>query len=321
MIVITGAAGFIGSALVAHLNEMGVMNAVLIDDFSTPMRYRNLAWKHFGEIVERSQMWQWLDNHANDIEIFIHLGAKSGYFHDNWYAEQKAFHENGQKIWGFCSDNNIRLIYAASGAVYESGELGFKDDLPTSLQLNPRHPYTQMRLQFDNWVLQQVKKPSHWAGLRMFNVYGPNEYHKMQNASMVYKSYNEVLSYGSLQLFQSHRPEVADGDMQRDFVYVKDVVKVISHFMNHDFESGLYNVGTGVTASFNQLGKKVFELLGIAPAIHYEPIPESIREHFPYFSCADISKLRYSGYHQPFTNLDDGITDYFKKYLFKGEFY
>lgn len=321
MIVITGAAGFIGSALVAHLNELGVMNAVLIDDFSTPMRYRNLAWKHFGEIVERSDMWPWLDLHAGEIQVLIHLGAKSGYFHENWDAEQKTFLENGQKLWSFCANHKIRLIYAASGAVYESGEQGFKDDVSTSVSLNPQHPYTQMRLTFDNWALQQAEAPPFWAGLRMFNVYGPNEYHKMQNASMVYKSYNEILSYGTLQLFQSHRPDVADGDMQRDFIYVKDVVKVLAHFMNHDFESGLYNVGTGETASFNQLGKKVFEMLGMAPNIHYEPIPESIRAHFPYYSCADISKLRASGYHQGFTSLEDGISDYLKRYLFRGEFY
>lgn len=321
MIVITGAAGFIGSALLARLNELGVMDAVLIDDFHTPFRFRNLAWKHYDRTVERDEMWIWLETHKHEIDAFVHLGAKSGYFQEGWMLETKQFMAGGQRIWQFCTENEIPLLYASSGAVYESGEQGFKDDRETSFKLNPKHPYTKMRLEFDNWVLQQEAQPPFWAGLRMFNVYGPNEYHKQQNASMIYKAYNEILSFGTMRLFQSHRPEFHDGEMKRDFVYVKDVVMVISFLLKHRPESGIYNIGTGQTASFNDIAHKVFKVLGMAPSVQYEPIPESLREDFPYFSCADISKLRKAGYNEPMMTMDAGVEDYINKYLSRGEFY
>jgi ADP-L-glycero-D-manno-heptose 6-epimerase len=266
-------------------------------------------------------MWIWLVTHKEEIDAFVHLGAKSGYFQEGWMLETKQFMAGGQRIWQFCTENSIPLIYASSGAVYESGEHGFKDDKTTSFNLNPKHPYTKMRLEFDNWVLKQDVQPPFWAGLRMFNVYGPNEYHKQQNASMIYKAYNEILSYGSLRLFQSYRIHYENGEMKRDFVYVKDVVRVISFMIKQQPESGIYNIGTGQAASFNDMANKVFEVLGMAPSIQYEPIPESLRDDFPYYSCADITRLRKAGYNEPFMSLEKGVEDYINKYLSKGEFY
>lgn len=321
MIVITGAAGFIGSGLVAYFNEKKIMDAVLVDNFETPFRYRNLAWKYYSQTVEREEMKQFLIDNVQDIDAVIHLGAKSGYMHDNWIQQKVDFMETHQWLWNFCAKNFKPFIFASSGAVYGDGTKGFKDDIETSLSLSPGHPYAQMKLEADNWSLVQEIQPPFWAALRMANVYGPNEYHKMSNASIIYKGYNEILSYNSMRLFASDRPEYEHGGMQRDFIYVKDVVKMISFLLESRPESGIYNIGSGEAKSFKQVTDIIFDELMISPRYEFEPVAESLREAFPYRVELDIYKLRNAGYNAAIAGIDKGVRDYLEKYLMKGEFY
>lgn len=321
MIVITGAAGFIGSALVTQLNAEGRSDLVLIDDFSTPMRQRNLAWKHFQETIDRSLSKEWVAQHEASIEAVFHLGAKSGYFHENWVQVAEQYFLDSQYWWNICVKNQIPFIYATTGATYGANETNFSDSKEATLALQPKHPYAQMKHRFDTWALQETKSPPFWAGLKMFNVYGPNEYHKHKNASMQYKAYNEILSYGSLQLFRSYNAAYADGGQIRDFVYVKDVVKVMSYLYQNRGENGIYNIGTGVGHSFKEMADICFRVLGISPVITFAEMPESIREAFPYYAKADISKLRANGYQPAMKSLEEGIRDYYEKFLMRGDFY
>jgi ADP-L-glycero-D-manno-heptose 6-epimerase len=321
MIVVTGAAGFIGSALISYLNEKGIFNAVPVDYFHKPSKMQNLAWKHHGTPVEASDLLPVLRQRAVDISAIVHLGGKAGYFHQDWDKHRLSHFETGKTLWQFCTEWNIPFLFASSGAVYSSGESGFSDSAEHSLLLKSAHPYTRMRLEFDNWALQQKKSPPFWASLRMFNVYGPNEYHKGENASIIYKNYNDILSSGQVELFASHKKDFPNGGMKRDFVYIKDVVSMIYYLLEQQPESGIYNIGSGVARSFLEATQITFKVLGLADRISFREIPRSIRDVFPYNSEADISKLRLSGYRQPTISLEDGIADYIGRFLQKGEFY
>lgn len=321
MIVITGAAGFIGSALVAYLNEQKIYNAVLVDNFDTPFRLRNLSWKIYGQTIERQTIKDYLLKHSEEVEAVVHLGAKSGYMHEHWDVEKKNFMELHQWLWQYCYTHQKRYLYASSGAVYGDGQLGFSDDDTTTFQLKPQHPYAQMRLEVDQWSLRQEKQAPTWVALRMSNVYGPNEYHKMNNASIVYKAYNEILSYNNMRLFASDRSDIEDGGMTRDFIYVKDVVKIIYHFLTQPVESGVYNVSIGEELSFKDICKLVFKELMIPVRFEFEPILESIKSNFPYQVSMPNERLRASGYTEKILTPAEGVPDYINKYLLKGEFY
>ncbi len=321
MIVITGAAGFIGSALLAYFNEKKIMDAVLADNFETPFRHRNLAWKYYGQTVAREDFQQFLIDNVEDIDAVIHLGAKSGYLHEGWEQQRGDYFRLHQWLWRYCVDNSKPFLFASSAAVYGDGSLGFKDDEETSLRLEPHHPYAQMRLKVDNWSLIQKEQPPFWAALRMSNVYGPNEYHKMNNASIIYKGYNEILSYNSMRLFASDHPEFEDGGMLRDFIYVKDVIKMIWFLLDKKPESGIYNIGSGTGVSFKDAINIVFEELMIPRRYEFEPIAESLKDSFPYQVALDISKIRDAGYQDEIIKVDKGVRDYIQKYLMRGEFY
>lgn len=321
MIVITGAAGFIGSALVAYLNEQKNYNAVLVDNFETPFRLRNLSWKYYDQTIERQSLKYYLLQHSDEVEAVVHLGAKSGYIHEDWDVEKKNFVELHQWLWAYCTEYQKRFLYASSGAVYGDGTYGFNDDDETTFQLQPQHPYAQMRLEVDQWSLRQEQQPPIWVGLRMSNVYGPNEYHKMNNASLVYKAYNEILSYNNMRLFASDRPDVEDGGMTRDFIYVKDVVKIIYYFLNQNVESGIYNVSIGEDISFREISTLVFKELMIPARFEFEPVLESLKPNFPYKVMLPNDRLRSSGYTEKLYSPHEGVSDYINKYLLKGEFY
>jgi ADP-L-glycero-D-manno-heptose 6-epimerase len=321
MIVITGAAGFIGSAFISYLNEKGIYNAVPADHFNKPSKMQNLAWKHHGTPVEASDLMTFLHQEAAEVSGIIHLGGKAGYFHQDWDSHKLSHLTTGQALWHFCTEMNIPFLFAGSGAVYGSGEFGFSDRADHSFLLKPEHPYTRMRLEFDNWALRQEKSPPFWASLRMFNVYGPNEYHKGENASIIYKNYNNILASGQVELFASHKREFPNGGMKRDFVYIKDVVSMIYHLFNQQPESGIYNICSGTSHSFLEAAQMTFKVLGLEERISFREMPESIRDVFPYNSEADISKLRLAGYQQPTVTLEDGIADYIRRFLQKGEYY
>jgi ADP-L-glycero-D-manno-heptose 6-epimerase len=227
-----------------------------------------------------------------------------------------------QRMWQYCAENFLPLIYASSAATYGAGEFGFQDDHALCAQLQPLNPYGRSKNDFDCWALAQEKQPWYWAGLKFFNVYGPNEYHKGRMASVIFHAYNKIQQTGAMQLFRSHRPDFADGEQLRDFVYVKDVANVILHLVEgrHRFaeeRGNIFNLGTGTARSFNDLVKATFAAMQLPENISYIDIPADIREAYQYFTEADMSKLLELGYPHAFTSLEAGIRDYVQQYLMK----
>ncbi|MCO5249700.1 MAG: NAD-dependent epimerase/dehydratase family protein [Chitinophagales bacterium] len=321
MIVITGASGFIASVLLAYLNEQNRTDIILVDNFDLPHKFQNIAWKRYEKMIRRNEIRNFLSNHTSQVEAIIHLGAKAGYIHDSWDALKDDYTKEFRWYWNFCIENQKSFIYASTGAVYGSGAFGFKDDLATSLRLTPQHPYAQIKLETDNWCLSQESQPPFWAGLRISNVYGPNEYHKGENASIIHKAYNEILLGGKKKLFASARPDFEDGSMVRDYIYVKDVAKVISFLLFHTNISGIYNVGSGVGTTYKEAINQVFTMLEITPQYEFVEIREELKNTFPYYTKLDISKLQEAGYQEDFFSIEKGIKEYIVRYLKRGEFY
>ncbi len=331
LIVITGAAGFIGSCLVGFLNLKGFDQLVLVDDFSRLDKKPNLDGKKFIEQVEREFFWKWLAEKKPKISFVFHIGAKTDTTEFDYSIHQHLNVEYSQKIWNHCTVHNIPLVYASSAATYGSGELGYDDQHALIHKLEPLNPYGVSKNEFDKWVLHQEDHPPFWAGLKFFNVYGPNEYHKGRMASVIFHSYHQILKDGGVKLFKSHRPDFKDGQQLRDFVYVKDVLEVCFWLMeacieNNDetlsiIESGIYNLGTGLARSFDDLVKATFNGIDKTPVITYIDMPEDIRDKYQYFTEANMTKLKNAGYLQTFYSLEAGIADYVRNYLSKGNYY
>jgi ADP-L-glycero-D-manno-heptose 6-epimerase len=220
-----------------------------------------------------------------------------------------------KKVWEICTKKQIPLVYASSGATYGLGELGYKDDHALTPKLKPLNPYGDSKNDFDIWVLEQKKTPPFWAGLKFFNVYGPNEYHKGRMASVVFHAFNQITAKGELKLFRSHNSNYKDGEQLRDFVYVKDVVKVCQFLMNNKPESGIYNLGTGQARTFLDLGLNTFKAMGIEAKIEFIDTPIDIRDKYQYFTEADMTKLKNAGYNDAFMTLEEGVADYVSNYL------
>lgn len=315
MIVVTGAAGFIGSCLVAKLNEEGFLAVVAVDDFSRMEKAPNLEGKQLLARVERSQFFDWLDRNHSECEFIFHLGART----DTTEFDSAIFDElnvsYSQRMWQACVQYQLPLVYASSAATYGLGEFGYKDDEAAIPNLQPLNPYGWSKQQFDVWALQQAEKPFFWAGLKFFNVYGPNEYHKGRMASVIMHAYNQINKTGGMQLFRSHNPQFADGEQQRDFVYVKDLVNVCYWLMEHRRNSGIYNLGSGRARTFLDLARVTFAAMGKPENISFRDTPEDIRDKYQYFTEADMSKLQGIGYPHAFTSLEDGVHDYVTNYL------
>lgn len=315
MIVVTGAAGFIASCLVSGLNAIGRKDIVVVDDFSKKEKDANLLGKSVIAKVPRTEFHAWLKNFASEVEFVFHLGARTDTteFHKQVFDELNL--DYSKKVWALCVEHNIPLVYASSAATYGLGEHGYLDahDLPKKLK--PLNPYGDSKNDFDIWVLEQQKTPPFWAGLKFFNIYGPNEYHKGRMASVVFHAFNQITKSGQFKLFRSHNPDYNDGEQLRDFVYVKDVVKVCVFMMDNRPESGIYNLGTGQARTFLDLGKSTFAAMGIHEKIEFIDTPADIRDKYQYFTQADMSKLRKAGYTEEFMTLEDGISDYVKNYL------
>jgi len=314
-IAITGAAGFIGSCLVAHLNQSGYFNLILVDDFSIKEKVANLRDKKYLFKVHRDQFMDWCEKHPNQINGIFHLGART----DTTIREPEIFKKlnlaYSKAIWTYCSDNNIPLVYASSAATYGAGTQGYRDDESQLAELQPMNPYAVSKNDFDIWALEQKRKPPFWAGLKFFNVYGPNEYHKGRMASVIFHAYNQIKANGKVRLFRSHRPEYRDGEQMRDFIYVKDVVKICTWMMKKQPASGIYNTGTGEARSFNDLADAIFKSIRKNTVVEYIDTPEDIREAYQYFTEADMQKLKAAGYDTPFTSLEKGVSEYVRKYL------
>ncbi|HTX88436.1 MAG TPA: ADP-glyceromanno-heptose 6-epimerase, partial [Bacteroidales bacterium] len=245
MLLITGAAGFIGSCLVSKLNNKGYRDLVISDDFTRAGKQKNWEKKAYREKVDRKALFDWLESHPHDIDFIFHIGARTDTTEFDWKVFEELNLDYSRKIWNFCTDYRIPLIYASSAATYGDGKLGYDDDPRLIPLLKPLNPYGISKNEFDKWVLTQEHQPPCWYGLKFFNVYGPNEYHKGRMASVIFHAFNQVRDTGQVKLFRSHHPAYRDGEQLRDFIYVKDVVEVMLWLMNHRNDPGIYNLGTG----------------------------------------------------------------------------
>jgi len=321
MIILTGAAGFIGSCLIQRLNELKFRYVIAVDDFSSEEKNLNLEEKAILTRVDRKDLFTWLEKNNREVEFFFHIGART----DTTEFDTKIFDElnvdYSKKVWEACVAYQIPLVYASSAATYGLGEIGYEDNEATISSLKPLNPYGDSKNNFDIWALQQEKKPFFFAGLKFFNVYGPNEYHKGRMASVIWHAYQQIQSNGSLRLFKSHRDDYQDGEQMRDFIYVKDLIDVCVFLMEHRKDSGIYNLGTGKARSFNDLGKATFTALGLEPKINYIDTPVDIREKYQYYTEATMEKLRGIGYDKDFTSLEEGVKDYVQNYLVKQLYY
>ncbi len=325
-IVITGAAGFIGSCLVGFLNNAGYKNLILVDDFSSEKKAPNLSGKTFKVKVEREDFFDWLKSENVEIGFFYHIGARTDTTEFDYSVHEHLNVDYSKKVWNYCTENNVPLVYASSAATYGAGESGYNDDESIIENLKPLNPYGVSKNEFDKWALKQQSAPPAWAGLKFFNVYGPNEYHKARMASVIFHSYNQIKEKGFVKLFKSHKKEFKDGEQLSDFIYVKDVLKICFWFLEcwqkdpETFVTGIYNVGTGKARSFDDLVKATFAGLDQSPQIEYIDMPEDIRETYQYFTQATMDKIRAAGYSQPFYSLEEGVDDYVRNYLSVGKY-
>ncbi|MEZ0539601.1 ADP-glyceromanno-heptose 6-epimerase [Fibrella arboris] len=315
MIIVTGAAGFIGSCLIDKLNAENFNYIIAVDDFSNPDKKPNLAGKQIQEFVEREQFFDWLDANYQEIEFLFHIGARTDTTEFDYAIFDHLNVAYSKKIWEKCIDYQIPLVYASSAATYGLGECGYDDNESLIPQLKPLNPYGESKNDFDIWALAQERKPFFWAGLKFFNVYGPNEYHKGRMASVIFHAYHQIGKTGGMKLFRSHNPDFADGGQMRDFVYVKDVVDVCLFLMHHRRNSGIYNLGSGIARTFLDLANATFAAMHREPQIEFIDTPVDIRDKYQYYTQANMSKLRSIGYERSFHTLEGGITDYVQTYL------
>lgn len=321
MIVVTGAAGFIGSCLVSHLNQAGYNNIVAVDDFSKTEKDDNLVGTTLTAKIGRKDFIKWLEDFGTEVSFIFHIGART----DTTEFDKTIFDELNlnytKDVWNACIRYNIPLVYASSAATYGLGEFGYKDDHTVIPKLKPLNPYGDSKNDFDKWALTQKDEPPFWAGLKFFNVYGPNEYHKGRMASVIFHAFNQINATGGMKLFRSHNTEYTDGGQLRDFVYVKDVVNVCMYLMTNSPDSGIYNLGSGKARTFLDLTKATFKSMGKQENISFIDTPEDIRDKYQYFTEADMSKLIDSGYNQKFYSLEEGVEDYVKNYLTEHNYY
>lgn len=321
-IIVTGAAGFIGSCMVQFLNDAGHDNLVLVDDFGPEDKRVNWGHKNYAHVVERYNLFDWLQLHEPKIDFVFHLGARTDTTEFDYAIHEELNLQYSKDIWAYCTAKKVSLVYASSAATYGAGELGYHDNHDVIEQLQPLNPYGISKNEFDKWAVKQEDAPPCWAGLKFFNVYGPNEYHKGRMASVIWHSFNQIRENGRVKLFKSHKEGFRDGEQLRDFVYVKDVISVMGWLMEEmqsgrwsSTNNGLYNLGTGKARSFIDLVNATFAGIDLAPKIEFIDMPEDIRDKYQYFTEADMQKLRNAGYDKPFYSLEAGVNDYVRNYL------
>ncbi len=332
VIIVTGAAGFIGSYLVGYLNRKGYNNIIIVDDFTEEKKNPNYIDKKIIGRIDREELFDRLHLHPIDIDFVFHLGARTDTTEFDYAVHERLNVEYSKRIWKYCAEKNIPLIYASSAATYGSGEFGYKDDHAIIEKLKPLNPYGISKNEFDKWVLQQKECPPFWAGLKFFNVYGPNEYHKGRMASVVFHAFNQIKESGRVKLFKSHNPDYKDGEQLRDFIYADDVVKIMYWMMNVvdskknqssavSLSSGIYNAGTGKARTFKDLVTAIFANMNLEPKIEYIDTPKDIRDKYQYFTQAGMQKLHDAGYQEGFFSLEDGILVYVKNFLLPRKYY
>ena len=317
MIIVTGAAGFIGSYLIQRLNQENFNAIIAVDKFDNAEKNKNLIGSKIKERVDRDHFLTWLDKNYETVEFIFHIGARTDTAEFDTTLLNKLNTQYTKDIWVRCCKYQIPLVYASSAATYGLGELGYNDDESQIPQLKPLNPYGQSKQDFDVWALKQKEKPFFWAGLKFFNVYGPNEYHKNRMASVIWHAYNQISKTGKMKLFKSHNPKFKDGEQMRDFVFVKDVADVCLFFMHHRKNSGIYNLGSGKARTFVDLTKAVFRALNKPENIEFIDTPVDIRDKYQYFTEANMKKLKSIGYNKGFTSLEEGAKVYVTNYLVK----
>ncbi len=314
-IAITGAAGFIPSYLVGHLNSMGYENLLLVDDFSPEAKLPNLASKKFSQKIDRNEFIAWCDAHPGAIQHIFHLGARTDTTEMDYEVHRKWNLEYSKEVWRVCTAQRIPLVYASSAATYGDGGFGYEDSHEVVPKLKPLNPYGQSKQDFDRWALAQGTAPPFWAGVKFFNVYGPNEYHKSRMASVIMHAHKQIKEQGFARLFRSHKPGYADGGQMRDFVYVKDVAGMCIWLMDAQPASGLYNIGSGKARTFLDLVRAIFSALDVPEHVQFIDTPIDIRDKYQYFTEATMGKLEHAGYDTPRYSLEDGVREYVTQFL------
>lgn len=315
-IIVTGGAGFIGSCVVRELNNRGIEDIIIVDNIATTDKWMNMRNKKYIKYVHKSNFLAELPSYEG-VTAIIHMGAQSSTTERDFdYLWENNF-EYTKALWNYCAEKQIQFIYASSAATYGDGELGFDDKMDID-QLRPLNGYGYSKQLFDQWVKYQARSfPAQYAGLKFFNVYGPNEYFKGSMASMIFHGYKQIMESGKIKLFKSCNPDYADGGQLRDFVYVKDVCDVIMWLLDNKHVSGLFNVGTGCAQSFKELAEATFAALGMEPVIEYIDMPEHLKKKYQYYTKAEMDKLRSAGYDRAFSDLTSGAKDYVQNHLAK----
>ena len=321
MIIVTGAAGFIGSCLVSKLNSLGKTNLVVVDDFSFDEKNKNLEGKQFVKQIERTLLIEWLETNADEITEVYHIGARTDTAEFDLAIFEKLNLGYSKSLWNICAKYKIPFIYASSAATYGMGEFGFEDSHELVEKLTPLNPYGNSKNDFDKWVLKQESQPPFWAGFKFFNVYGPNEFHKGRMASVIFHAVQQINATGGMKLFRSHHSDYKDGEQLRDFIYVKDLVEVLTFIMQTKKINGIFNLGSGTARTFNDLVKATFSAMDLPNNISYIDTPEDIRDKYQYFTEANMQKLKAVGYKKPFTTLENGVKDYVQNYLLNKKYY
>ncbi|MFA6235888.1 MAG: ADP-glyceromanno-heptose 6-epimerase [Bacteriovorax sp.] len=320
MILITGGAGFIGSVLARQLNLLGHTDLVIVDKLEDSIKWKNLRGIKYLDYIHADELFNGdYDDLIGETDLLFHMGACSSTTEKNMDFLMKNNVAYTQALFRFAATKNIPFIYASSAATYGAGEFGYSDSHAELARLLPLNPYGYSKQLVDEWILKEEAKPDHWFGLKFFNVFGPNEYHKEEMRSLVHKSFEQIKSKGSVKLFKSHRPDFKDGEQLRDFIYVKDVVRAMIELADPDkaTHSGIYNLGTGKARSFLDLTKATFKAMGMAPNIEFIDMPMELRSQYQYYTQAEMNKLHKAIPGFEFMSLEAGVLDYVQNYLMK----
>lgn len=315
MIIVTGANGFIGSAFVWELNQQGITEITCVDTVDTKIRPGPLSNRKYSQFLLKDQIWDYLKSpDAQKVTWIIHMGANSSTTEKNWDHLLENNTMYSERLFQWCADNKKNLIYASSAATYGAGELGY-DDTMDSNQLKPLNLYGESKVLMDRWAVAQKNTPPHWYGLKFFNVYGPNEYHKNDMASLVYKAYQQILTTGELKLFKSYKPEYKDGEQMRDFVYVKEVTGWMAELMKKTPASGIYNMGAGRARTWVDLAHAAFSSLKREDNVKFIEMPDNIKNQYQYFTESRMEKWLKNGMSPSKWSIEDGVKDYIQNYL------